>query len=373
MTDTHQHAHGTDDGHSHDDRPAVGATSGHTATDHGHEGGGGHSHGGGDGHSHGVNPDADKRYLSGALALIVAFMIAEVIVGIIAGSLALISDAGHMLTDAASIVLALWAINLAARPAYGRWTYGFKRAEILSAQANGLTLLLLAAWFIYEAIRRLFEPPEVQGLLVFITAMVGIVVNIAAAWLISKANRTSLNVEGAFQHILNDLYAFIATAIAGLVVVFTGFGRADSIAALVVAALMIKAGYGLVRESGRIFLEGAPEGLDPDLIGPAMAGRPGVAEVHDLHIWDVTSGMPALSAHVLVDPTGDCHNVRRDIEVLLKGTYQIDHTTLQVDHVDTTTSGGTAGADPDCEEPHGPRHQSTHASQQRPVGTPPPH
>src|SRR5450755_4229431 len=237
---------------------------------------------------------------------------------------------------------------------------GFKRAEILSAQANGLTLLLLAAWFIYEAIRRLFEPPEVQGLLVFITAMVGIVINIAAAWLISKANRTSLNVEGAFQHILNDLYAFIATAIAGLIVVFTGFERADSIAALIVAALMIKAGYGLVRESGRIFLEGAPEGLDPDLIGPAMAGRQGVAEVHDLHIWDVTSGMPALSAHVLVDPTGDCHDVRRDIEVLLKGTYRIDHTTLQVDHADPTD--GDHPMNPDCEEPHGPRHQPAHAA-----------
>jgi cobalt-zinc-cadmium efflux system protein len=376
MTDTHQHAHDTGDGHAHDD---IAGRKDHapTAADHGHgggeHGGGGHAHGGGDGHAHGVNPDADKRYLSGALALIVAFMVAEVVVGILAGSLALISDAGHMLTDAASIVLALWAINLAARPAYGRWTYGFKRAEILSAQANGLTLLLLAAWFIYEAIRRLFEPPEVQGLLVFITAMVGIVINIAAAWLISRANRTSLNVEGAFQHILNDLYAFIATAIAGLVVVFTGFGRADSIAALIVAGLMIKAGYGLVRESGRIFLEGAPEGLDPDLIGSAMVGRPGVAEVHDLHIWDVTSGMPALSAHVLVDPTGDCHDVRRDIEVLLKGTYRIDHTTLQVDHADTTTAAGLILSDPDCEEPHGPRHQSTQPAEQRRPGAPPPH
>ena len=360
MTATHQHAHDTGDGHA------------HTAAGHGH-GGEGQAHGGGDGHSHGVNPNADRRYLSGALALIVAFMVAEVAVGIIAGSLALISDAGHMLTDAVSIVLALWAINLAVRPAYGRWTYGFKRAEILSAQANGLTLLLLAAWFIYEAIRRLFEPPEVQGLLVFITATVGIVINIAAAWLISKANRTSLNVEGAFQHIVNDLYAFIATAIAGLIVLFTGFNRVDSIAALIVAALMIKAGYGLVRESGRIFLEGAPEGLDPDLIGPAMAGRPGVSEVHDLHIWDVTSGMPALSAHVLVDPTADCHDVRRDIEVLLKGTYRIDHTTLQVDHADTTTATGLILADPDCEEPHGPRHRSAQTAKERGAGTPPPH
>jgi cobalt-zinc-cadmium efflux system protein len=367
MTDTHQHAHDSDAGGHHDD--------GGDANGHGHGGGdhssGDHSHSGADGHSHGVNPDADKRYLSGALALILAFMAVEVLVGIVAQSLALISDAGHMLTDAASIVLALWAINLAARPAYGRWAYGFKRAEILSAQANGITLLLLAAWFTYEAIRRLFEPPDVQGLLVFITAMVGIVVNIAAAWLISKANRTSLNVEGAFQHILNDLYAFIATAIAGLVVVFTGFTRADSVAALVVAALMFKAGYGLVRESGRIFLEGAPEGLDPDLIGPAMAGRSGVAEVHDLHIWDVTSGMPALSAHVLVDPTGDCHDVRRDIEVLLRGTYKIDHTTLQVDHV--TSATGLALTDSDCEEPHGPRHQSTQPVAPRGPGTPPPH
>jgi cobalt-zinc-cadmium efflux system protein len=296
------------------------------------------------------------------------------IVGIIAGSLALISDAGHMLTDAASIVLALWAINLAARPAQGRWTYGFKRAEILSAQANGLTLLLLAAWFIYEAIRRLLQPPQVQGLLVFITAMVGILINIAAAWLISKANRTSLNVEGAFQHILNDLYAFIATAIAGLVVVFTGFTRADSLAALIVAALMARAGYGLVKESGRIFLEGAPEGLDPDAIGRAMVGRPGVAEVHDLHIWDVTSGMPALSAHVLVDPTGDCHDVRRDLEILLNNNFRIDHTTLQVDHADTfTSSGDIVAADPDCEQPHGLRHQSTQPSPTRNNQAPSPH
>jgi len=354
VIDTHQHPGGP--GHDGDR---------HGPSDHAQHGSG-DSHG----HSHGVNPDADRRYLSGALGLIVAFMLAEVIVGVIAGSLALITDAGHMLTDAASIVLALWAINLAARPARGRWTYGFKRAEILSAQANGLTLLLLAAWFIYEAIRRLFEPPEVQGLLVFVTAMVGIVVNIAAAWLISKANRTSLNVEGAFQHILNDLYAFIATAVAGVVVLFTGFTRADSLAALVVAGLMIKAGYGLVRESGRIFLEGAPTGLDPDLIGPAMAGRPGVAEVHDLHIWDVTSGMPALSAHVLVDPTGDCHAVRRDIEVLLKGTYLIDHTTLQVDHAENAAPEG-GWADPDCVNPHGIRHQSTLPPPLGRVETPP--
>ena len=320
------------------------------------------------GHSHGVAADADRRYLTGALALIVAYLLTEVVVGLIAGSLALISDAGHMLTDAASIVLALIAIRLSAKPAQGRWTYGYQRAEILSAQANGLTLLLLAVWFIYEAVRRLIDPPEVEGLLVFLTALVGIAVNIAAAWLISKANRTSLNVEGAFQHVVNDLYAFIATAIAGLTVLLTGFARADAIAALLVAALMIKAGYGLVRESGRIFLEGAPTGLNPDIIGPAMADRPAVDEVHDLHIWDVTSGLPALSAHVLVDPAGDCHAVRRDLEALLKGLYKIDHTTLQVHHTPAgpiTLNGSSASED--CEQPHGVRH---HRSINEPANPP---
>ncbi len=331
----------------------------HQHGDPDHRGGSGHGHGG-SGHSHGAVADADRRYLSGALVLIVAFMMCEVVVGLLAGSIALISDAGHMLTDAISIALALIAMRLAARPARGRWTYGFKRAEILSAQANGLTLLLLAVWFTYEAVRRLFDPPDVDGLLVLVTALLGIAVNILAAWLISKANRTSLNIEGAFQHILNDLYAFIATAFAGLVVLLTGFTRADSIAALVVAALMFRAGYGLVRESGRIFLEAAPADLDPGMIGPAMADLAGVAEVHDLHIWDVTSGMPALSAHVLVDPTGDCHAVRRDLERLLRGTYRISHTTLQVDHADTgEVEPGTASAGPDCDDPHGPRHVRT--------------
>lgn len=172
-----------------------------------------HEHGSGHSHGHGVNADADRKWLTIALILIGGFMAIEVVIGIIAQSLALISDAGHMLTDAASIVLALIAIRLSSRPARGSYTFGLKRAEILSAQANGVTLFLLAAFFIYEGIRRLITPPEVSGLLVFITALAGIAVNVAATWCISKANRSSLNVEGAFQHILNDLYAFIATAV----------------------------------------------------------------------------------------------------------------------------------------------------------------
>lgn len=214
----------------------------------------GHGHAHGHGHGHGRTADADRRWLVGALAVITTFMVGEVAVGIVARSLALISDAAHMLTDAASIALALWAIGLAARPAAGRMTYGWRRAEILSALANGLTLLVLAGWLAYEAARRLMDPSPVTGKLVLMTALVGVVVNVAATWMISRANRSSLNVEGAFQHILNDLFAFIATAVAGVVMVFTGFARADAIATLVVVVLMAKAGTGLVRAASLVLL-----------------------------------------------------------------------------------------------------------------------
>jgi cobalt-zinc-cadmium efflux system protein len=208
-----------------------------------------HTHEGHEGHSHSVNADADRRYLAIGLALLVGFMLVEVVVGVIASSLALISDAGHMLTDAGAIGLALLTMRLAARPAQGAMTYGLKRAEILSAQANGITLLLLSAWFVYEALRRLISPPEVEGGLVLGIALLGIVVNVVATWTISRANRESLNVEGAFQHILTDLFAFIATAIAGAIIYFTGgYNRVDAIAALVVAGLMLRAGYRLVRD-----------------------------------------------------------------------------------------------------------------------------
>ncbi|RMI28606.1 cation diffusion facilitator family transporter [Nocardia stercoris] len=296
-----------------------------------------HSHGGHAGHTHGAGADADRRWLAGALALIVAFMCGEVIVGIAAGSLALLSDAAHMLTDAASIALALWAMRLAARPPAGRMTFGWRRVEILSAQANGITLLLLSAWLGFEAIRRLISPPPVTGGAVLSTALIGIVVNLVATWMISRADRTSLNVEGAFQHILTDLFAFVATAVAGGVMVWTGFGRADAIATLVVVALMIKAGAGLVRASSRIFLEAAPADVDPGQIGRAMAARDNVVEVHDLHIWEITSGSPALSAHVLVDPGSDCHAVRVELADWLESEHHIEHTTLQVDHAQPAT------------------------------------
>ena len=241
-----------------------------------------------------------------------------------------------MLTDAAAIALALIAARLAARPAAGNLTYGWKRVEILSAQANGITLWLLTASFLYEGIRRLLDPPEVAGGLVLVTALVGIVVNLMASWLIARADRTSLNVEGAFQHILNDLFAFIATAVAGLVILITGWTRADAIAALIVAALMAKAGWGLIRESWRIFLEAAPRGINVAAIDTDLHAIDGVRDVHDLHVWKVTSGFPALSAHILVDRSHDCHERQHTIASLLEERYGIDHVTLQVDHPSAT-------------------------------------
>jgi cobalt-zinc-cadmium efflux system protein len=288
----------------------------------------GHHHG----HDHGVSADADGRKLALALALILGLMCVEVAVGIVAQSLALLSDAGHMLTDAGALALSLVAIRLARRPAAGAMTYGLKRSEILAAAINGTTLLVLGLLIVVEGIRRIVDPPDVAGGLVLAVAILGIAVNLAATMILARANRDSLNIEGAYQHIVTDLAAFVATAIAGAVVLATGFGRADGIAALFVAALMLRAAYSLLRESGRVFLEASPRGLDPEAIGHRMAAHAGVREVHDLHVWEVTSGFPSLSAHVIVGTDTDCHDVRRALETMLHAEFDIDHTTLQVEH-----------------------------------------
>jgi cobalt-zinc-cadmium efflux system protein len=282
-------------------------------------------------HHHGHRTTTDGRRLGFALALILGFMAVEVVVGILASSLALLSDAAHMLTDAGAIALALAAARLASRPARAGYTFGLKRAEIISAQINGVTLVALATVIVVEGIRRLISPPEVEGAAVLAVAVAGVVVNLAATMVLSGANRRSLNVEGAFQHVLTDLYAFIATAIAGGVILATGFGAADGIAALFVAALMLRSGWGLLRESGRVLLEAAPRGLDPQEIGRALAAEEHVVEVHDLHVWEVTSGMPSLSAHVTVRAGCDTQSHRRRLAEMLRERFGIDHTTLQVE------------------------------------------
>ena len=285
-------------------------------------------------HPH-ADPQADRRGLVGALVLILALMAVEIAVGLLASSLALLSDAAHMLTDAGALVLALVAIRLASRPAQGGFTFGLRRSEILSAQVNGATLLVLGTLIVIEGVRRLSSPPDVRGTAVLVVALLGVAVNVAAARLLSGPGRRSLNLEGAFQHIVTDLFAFIATAVAGLVVLTTGFSRADGIAALLVAALMLRAGVGLLRDSGRVLLEAAPRGLDPREIGRALAVEPGVVEVHDLHVWEVTSGFPSLSAHVLVRPGSDCQARRRELARLLEQRFGIEHSTLQVEEEQT--------------------------------------
>jgi cobalt-zinc-cadmium efflux system protein len=286
--------------------------------DHAHP----HWHGGGE----------DTRRLRLALALILAFMAGEIVAGILAHSLALLSDAAHMLTDAGALAMSLLVLRLAARPASGNRTFGLRRSEILSAQANGAALLVLACLIVYGAVRRLVSPPPANGGWILVVALVGIGVNLVATWQLAGANRQSLNIEGSFQHVLNDLFAFIATAIAGAVILATGWVRVDPIAALLVAALMLLASWRLLRDSGRVLLDIAPVGLPVEEIGTAMASHLGVVEVHDLHVWEVTTEFPTLSAHVLVEAGADCHGIRRELEVLLRDRFGLEHTTLQVEH-----------------------------------------
>jgi cobalt-zinc-cadmium efflux system protein len=283
-------------------------------------------------HQHTISADADRGKLRLALGLILGFMVVEVVAGVLADSLALLSDAAHMLTDAGAVALALTALGLAARPPSARFTFGLGRAEILSAQANGATLLVLAGVIGFEAVRRLFDPPAVEGGLVIAIGLLGAAVNLGAAWALARAERRSLNVEGARAHVLTDLYASLGAALAGAVVLLFGIREADPVAALLVALLMLRTAWSLLRDSGRVLLEGAPAGMDAAAIGRALARHPGVIEVHDLHVWEVTSDFPALAAHVLVAPGDDCHRIRRELEEVLGERFAIRHTTLQVDH-----------------------------------------
>ena len=286
-------------------------------------------------HAHGPGPNSDRRYLLTALIMLAAFMAAEVITAVLSGSLALLSDAGHMLSDVGAIGGALWAIALAARPPSGKWTYGLKRAEILSAAANGITLLVVGGIVTAEAIARLIHPPAVEGGPVIAVAVAGIIVNIAATWVLARANRSRLNVEGAFRHVLTDLYGFIGTVIAGIIIVTTGFTRVDAIASLLVVALMVKAAWGLLRDSGRVLLEAAPEGMNLEDLRAHLAGVPHVLGVHDLHAWTVTSGQPALSAHVVIEDScfndGHAPRLLDQLQNCLVGHFDVEHSTFQLE------------------------------------------
>ncbi len=288
-----------------------------------------HSHAG---HLHAPSADADRRWLTVAFALIAGFMGVEIAAGLLAGSLALLSDAAHMLTDAASIALALVAARLASRPAAGAFTFGLGRAEIVSAQINGAALFLLAGAIAIEGVRRLGSPPDVEGAIVVAVGVVGALVNVGAFVALSRSERQSLNVAGARAHVLADLYGSVAAIAAGTVIAAGGPPEVDALAALAVAALMLRSGWSLLHASTRVLLEAAPRGIDPQEVGHALAAMPGIIEIHDLHVWEVTSGFSAVAAHVLVAPDDDCHLRRRELQSLLHERFDIRHTTLQVDH-----------------------------------------
>jgi cobalt-zinc-cadmium efflux system protein len=292
------------------------------------------------GHDHG-DATAGRRPLAAALALIVGLLVAEVAVGILAGSLALLADAGHMLTDAAALALALVAAAVAQRPPGGSWTFGFRRVEILAALANGITLALVGIWIVFAAVRRLVSPTDVHGGLVVALAGAGILVNLAAAALLAGPSRKSLNVRGAFLHVATDVAAFAGTAVAGALILVTGWDRFDPLASLAVAVLIFWSSAVLLRESSRILLDVSPGEMPPEDVAEAMLAVADVVEVHDLHVWTVGSGFPSLSAHVLVRPEGDCHEARRELAAMLAARFGLEHTTLQVEHARSPVRLGT--------------------------------
>jgi cobalt-zinc-cadmium efflux system protein len=275
-----------------------------------------------------------RRALAVALVLTASYTVVEVVGGVVAGSLALLADAVHMLSDNIALAAALVAAWLAAKPATAERTYGYKRAEVLAALANGVLLVALAIWIFVEAVMRLRDPGDVLGGWMLAIALVGLAVNVAAGLVLSRARDTSLNVEAAFRHVFADLLGSLGVAVAAVVILATGWVEADPLVGMLIGVLVLASAWSILRDSTEILLESTPRGLDADALGRRLAHAPGVVEVHDLHVWTITSGFPALSAHVLVRPGEDCHGRRRELERLLHDEFGIDHTTLQVDHAD---------------------------------------
>jgi cobalt-zinc-cadmium efflux system protein len=290
------------------------------------------------GHDHrqGHAPDrsTSKRALRIAVVLTGTFMVAEVVGGIISGSLALLADAAHMLSDSASLVIALGAIWLAEKPATLRRSFGYKRAEILAALLNGVTLVLISLWIFYEAYERIQDPPEVIGGTVLVVAAIGLAVNLAVAWVLSRDEHESLNVSAALRHVMADVAGSVGVIVAAIVILTTGWREADPIIGALIGVLVLGSAWPVLRDATNVLLEQAPSAVDVDEIGKALKGADGVVDVHDLHVWTITSGFPALAVHVLVTEERDCHECRRELERLLDDRFDIDHTTIQVDHAE---------------------------------------
>ncbi len=283
-------------------------------------------------HDHGGGGSSRRRALALALAITAVYTVAEVVGGILAGSLALLADAGHMLSDNIALGLALFAIWLAAKPPTPERTFGYKRAEILAALANGVTLVAVSFWIFFEAYRRLEDPVEVLGGWMLVVALIGLAVNLAAGLVLWRGRDGSLNVGAAFRHVVADALSSVGVIAAAIVIILTGWTEADPLVSVVIGILILVSAWTVLRDSTRILLEATPKGIDAEEIARAILVHPSVTDVHDLHVWEVTSGFPSLSAHVLVRPREDCHGIRRELERLLGERFEIEHTTLQVDH-----------------------------------------
>ncbi|HET9288134.1 MAG TPA: cation diffusion facilitator family transporter [Gaiella sp.] len=290
-----------------------------------------HAHGGRHDHAH-DHRSASRRALGTVLALTVGVTAVEVVGGFLTGSLALLADAGHMLSDTFAIGLALVALTLAERPSTPRRSFGFQRAEILAAFVNGLTLVLVSGWIAWEAVQRFRDPPEILGAWMLAVAAVGLAVNVVSAGILMRSARESLNVEAALRHVVADVLGSVGVLAAALVILLTGWTTIDPIVSLAIAVLIVASAWSVLRDSTAILMEQTPSGIDADQVARAIVEVPGVTSVHDLHVWRITSGFDALSAHVLVGRGEDCHGLRQDIERALADRFDITHTTLQVDH-----------------------------------------
>ena len=299
----------------------------------------GHDHsGGGHGHSHGFGAHAlearredSRRRLVVALGINVVLLLAEAVGGILTGSLAVLADAGHLLSDVGSIVLALIAARLAARPATGRRTFGYQRSEVLAALVNGLTLVAVSVIIGIAAIGRFSDPPSVAGGGVLALGVLGLLGNAAATWYLARGERADVNLEGVLRHSFADALGSLGVIVAGAVVLAGGSDVVDPIVGLLISVLVLFSSWRLLKEPFDVLMEAAPADLDVDRMGAAICRVDGVRSVHDLHVWTVTAGFPALAAHVVVARDADRDQIRQHLEMELGETFGIEHTTLQME------------------------------------------
>lgn len=286
----------------------------------------------GEHHHHSHSHTGNKKVLLSSFILIATFMIVEVIGGLMTNSLALLSDAGHMLSDAASLGLSFFAIKLGEKHVTQEKTYGYKRFEIIAASLNGLALIVVSAFILFEAFQRLFAPPQVQSTGMLVVSVIGFVVNIIAAWILMKGDKEeNLNVRSAFLHVIGDLLGSVGAIAAALLIMFFGWGIADPIASLIVAVLILISGFRVTKDSFHILMEGAPSQIDMKQVKEALGRIPMVKEVHDLHIWTITSSFPVLSCHMTIYDEGIQDDILCQSQKILHDDFDIEHSTIQIE------------------------------------------